>query len=102
MVTFPARKITDKRIYKSDGTSTVLFHDKNYSNKLIFQEIKDLNIRFNLYDLERKVFILKEKELDEVKSELPKLNISRLDTIADSKIVAPDYDYNEIWRNIWI
>ena len=100
MVTFPARKITDKRIYKSDGTSTVPFHDKNYSKKLIYQEIKDLNIRFNLYDLERKVFILKEKELDEVKSELPKLNISRLDTIADSKIVAPDYDYNEIWRNI--
>lgn len=100
MVTFPARKITDKRIYKSDGTSTVLFHDKNYSNKLIFQEIKDLNIRFNLYDLERKIFILKEKELDEVKSELPKLRISRLDTIADSKSVAPDYDYNEIWRNI--
>ena len=100
MVTFPARKITDKRIYKSDGTSTILFHDKNYSNKLIYQEIKDLNIRFNLYDLERKVFILKEKELDEVKSELPKLRISRLDTIADSKIVAPDYDYNEIWRNI--
>lgn len=100
MVTFPARKITDKRIYKSDGTSTILFHDKNYSNKLIYQEIKDLNIRFNLYDLERKIFILKEKELDEVKSELPKLRISRLDTIADSKIVAPDYDYNEIWRNI--
>lgn len=100
MVTFPARKITDKRIYKSDGTSTVLFHDKNYSNKLMYQEIKDLNIRFNLYDLERKIFILKEKELDEVKSELPKLRISRLDTIADSKIVAPDYDYNEIWRNI--
>ena len=100
MVTFPARKITDKRIYKGDGTSTILFHDKNYSNKLMYQEIKDLNIRFNLYDLERKVFILKEKELDEVKSELPKLNISRLDTIADSKIVAPDYDYNEIWRNI--
>ena len=49
--------------------------------------------------MERKVFILKEKELDEVKSELPKLRISRLDTIADSKIVAPDYDYNEIWRN---
>lgn len=100
MVTFPARKITDKRIYKSDRASTILFHDKNYSNKLIYQEIKDLNIRFNLYDLERKVFILKEKELDEVKSELPKLRISRLDTIADSKIVAPDYDYNEIWRNI--
>ena len=100
MVTFPARKITDKRIYKSDGTSTVLFHDKNYSNKLMYQEIKDLNIRFNLYDLERKIFILKEKELDEVKSELPKLRISRLDTIADSKIEAPDYDYNEIWRNI--
>lgn len=100
MVTFPARKITDKRIYKSDGTSTILFHDKNYSNKLMYQEIKDLNIRFNLYDLERKVFILKEKELDEVKSELPKLRISRLDTLADSKIVAPDYDYNDIWRNI--
>ena len=75
MVTFPARKITDKRIYKSDGTNTVLFHDKNYSEKLVYQEIKDLNIRFNLYDLERKIFILKEKELDEVKSELPKLNI---------------------------
>ena len=100
MVTFPARKITDKRIYKSDGTSTILFHDKNYSNELMYQEIKDLNIRFNLYDLERKIFILKEKELDEVKSELPKLRISRLDTIADSKIEAPDYDYNEIWRNI--
>ena len=41
MVTFPARKITDKRIYKSDGTSTILFHDKNYSNKLVFQERKD-------------------------------------------------------------
>ena len=91
---------TDKRIYKSDGTSTILFHDKNYSNKLMYQEIKDLNIRFNLYDLERKIFILKEKELDEVKSELPKLNISRLDTIADSKIIVPDYDYNDIWRNI--
>ena len=100
MVTFPARKITDKRIYRNDGTNTVLFHDKNYSKKLVYQEIKDLNIRFNLYDLERKIFILKEKELDEVKSELPKLNISRLDTIADSKIVAPDYDYNDIWRNI--
>ena len=60
MVTFPARKITDKRIYRNDGTSTVLFHDKNYSNKLMYQEIKDLNIRFNLYDLERKIFILKE------------------------------------------
>ena len=68
--------------------------------KLMYQEIKDLNIRFNLYDLERKIFILKEKELDEVKSELPKLNISRLDTIADSKIIVPDYDYNDIWRNI--
>lgn len=100
MVAFPARKITDKRIYRNDGTSTVLFHDNNYSKKLIFQEIKDLNIRFNLYDLERKIFILKEKELDEVKSELPKLKISRLETIADSKIIAPDYDYNDIWRNI--
>lgn len=100
MVAFPARKITDKRIYRKDGTSTVLFHDKNYSTKLIYQEIKDLNIRFNLYDLERKIFVLKEKELDEVKSELPKLNISRLDTLADSNIVAPDYEYNEIWRNI--
>ena len=100
MVTFPARKITDKRIYRNDRASTVLFHDKNYSKILVYQEIKDLNIRFNLYDLERKVFILKEKELDEVKSELPKLRISRLDTIADSKIVAPDYDYNDIWRNI--
>ena len=101
MVTFPARKITDKRIYRNDGTATVLFHDKNYSNKLIFQEIKDLNIRFNLYDLERKKkYVLKEKELDEVKNELPKLKISRLDTIADSKIIVPDYDYNDIWRNI--
>ena len=100
MIAFPARKITDKRIYRNDGTSIVLFHDKNYSNKLLFQEIKDLNIRFNLYDLERKKYILKEKELDEVKSELPKLKISRLDTIADSKIVVPDYDYNDIWRNI--
>ena len=100
MVTFPARKITDKRIYRNDGTSTVLFHDNNYSTKLIFQEIKDLNIRFNLYDLERKIFVLKEKELDEVKSELPKLKISRLDTIADSKSVAPDYEYNDIWRNV--
>ncbi len=100
MVAFPARKITDKRIYRNDGTSTVLFHDNNYSKKLIFQEIKDLNIRFNLYDLERKIFVLKEKELDEVKSELPKLKISRLDTIADSKSVAPDYDYNDIWRNV--
>lgn len=100
MITFPSRKITDKRIYRNDGTSTVLFHDNNYSKKLIFQEIKDLNIRFNLYDLERKIFILKEKELDEVKSELPKLKISRLDTIVDSKIVAPDYEYNDIWRNV--
>ena len=58
MVTFPARKITDKRIYRNDGTSTVLFHDNNYSKKLIFQEIKDLNIRFNLYDLERKIFVI--------------------------------------------
>ena len=57
MVAFPARKITDKRIYKSDGTSTALFHDKNYSMKLMYQEIKDLNIRFNLYDLERKIYI---------------------------------------------
>ena len=57
MVAFPARKITDKRIYKSDGTSTALFHDKNYSAKLMYQEIKDLNIRFNLYDLERKIYI---------------------------------------------
>lgn len=100
MVAFPARKITDKRIYRKDGTSTVLFHNNDYSMKLLYQEIKDLNIRFNLYDLERKIFILKEKELDEVKSELPKLKISRLDTIADSKIVAPDYEYNDIWRNV--
>ena len=57
MVAFPARKITDKRIYKSDGTSTALFHDKNYSTKLMYQEIKDLNIRFNSYDLERKIYI---------------------------------------------
>ena len=57
MVAFPARKIMDKRIYKSDGTSTALFHDKNYSMKLMYQEIKDLNIRFNSYDLERKIYI---------------------------------------------
>lgn len=100
MVAFPARKITDKRIYRKDGTSTILFHDNDYSTKIIFQEIKDLNIRFNLYDLERKVFVLKEKELDDVRRVLPKLKISRLETIADSKIVAPDYDYNDIWRNI--
>ena len=49
---------------------------------------------------EKYIYILKEKELDEVKSELPKLRISRLDTIADSKIIVPDYDYNDIWRNI--
>lgn len=61
MVTFPARKITDKRIYRNDGTATVLFHDKNYSTKLIYQEIKDLNIRFNLYDLERKKIRIKRK-----------------------------------------
>lgn len=78
MVAFPARKITDKRIYRNDGTSTVLFHDNDYSTKLMYQEIKDLNIRFNLYDLERKKYILKEKELDEVKSELPKLEYQGL------------------------
>lgn len=100
MVAFPARKITDKRIYRNDGTSTILFHDNDYSTKLMYQEIKDLNIRFNLYDLERKKYILKEKELDEVRNALPKLKISRLETIADSKIVVPDYDYNDIWRNI--
>ena len=41
MVAFPTRKITDKRIYKSDGTSTALFHDKNYSSKLMgFKKLK--------------------------------------------------------------
>lgn len=61
MVAFPARKITDKRIYRKDGTSTILFHDNDYSTKLLYQEIKDLNIRFNLYDLERKKIRIKRK-----------------------------------------
>lgn len=112
MVTFPARIIIDKRIYKRTGyyikLIDTLYHNKDYSDfteKITTDDIEKFHIRFNLYDMEQKIYIMKERELYEIKVELnlknSRLKDIRLEMVADAKIM-PDYDYNNIWGyKIW-
>lgn len=103
MVAFPARKIIDIRVYNRIDTSKegVLYHNKDYDKYLTEDYIKRLNIRFNLYDMEQKIYLAKEIEYDDINSEIfnKKVKIIRLETVADSKIVY-DYDFNKIWEHI--
>jgi len=103
MVTFPARKIIDVRVYdRAKGApEIILYHNKDYSKELSASYIEQFNIKFNLYDEERKKYVSIEKNFDEIKSDLYNisLKIIRLETVADSKII-PNYDYNNIWENL--
>lgn len=104
MVTFPARKIIDIREYnklKVGQDDSVLYHNKYYNNELIFEDIERFNIKFNLYDVQKKIFIAREIEFDELKYRMnnPKLKILRVETVADAKVI-PLYDYNNVWENL--
>lgn len=103
MVIFPARKIIDIRVYDKikESPETILYHNKDYSKELSATYIEQFNIKFNLYDEERKKYILIEKNFDEIRSKLydTSIKIIRLETVADSKII-PNYDYNNIWENL--
>jgi len=103
MVTFPARKIIDIRTYSMEEPAKegILYHNKDYDEYLTKDYIKRLNIRFNLYDMEKKIYLAKEMEYDDINSEIlnKKVKLVRLETVADSKIVW-DYDFNKIWEHI--
>lgn len=103
MVTFPARKIIDVRVYdRAKGApETILYHNKDYSIELSATYIEQFNVKFNLYDEERKKYISIEKNFDEIRSKLydTSIKIIRLETVADSKVI-PNYDYNNIWENL--
>lgn len=104
MVTFPSRKIIDIREYnklKIESDNKVLYHNKDYYKELTLNDIERLNIRFNLYDVQQKIFIARDIEFSELKCRMnnPKLKILRVETIADAKVI-PLYDYNNIWKNL--
>lgn len=103
MVTFPARRIIDIREYNKlkVGQDSVLYHNKYYNNELTFDDIERFNIKFNLYDVQKKIFIAREIEFTELKYRMsnPKLKILRVETVADAKVI-PLYDYNNVWENL--
>lgn len=103
MVTFPARKIIDIRIFNKIKieSDNVLYHNKDYFKDITLDDIERYNIRFNLYDIQRKAYIVKDIDFSELKKRMnnPNLKIMRLETIADAKVI-PLYDYNNIWKNL--
>lgn len=103
MVTFPARKIIDIRIFNKIKieSDNVLYHNKDYYKDITLDDIERYNIRFNLYDIQRKAYIVKDIDFSELKKRMnnPNLKIMRLETIADAKVI-PLYDYNNIWKNL--
>lgn len=104
MVTFPARKIIDIREYnklKRESDFNILYHNKDYYKELTLDDIERFNVRFNLYDEQRKIYIAKEIEFSDLRQQMnnPKLKILRVETIADAKVI-PLYDYNNIWKNL--
>lgn len=103
MVTFPARKIIDIRIFNKIKieSDNVLYHNKDYYKDITLDDIERYNIRFNLYDIQRKAYIVKDIDFSELKYRMnnPNLKIMRLETIADAKVI-PLYDYNNIWKNL--
>lgn len=103
MVTFPARRIIDIREYNKFkvGQDSVLYHNKYYNNELTFEDIERFNIKFNLYDVQQKIFIARDIEFTELKYRMsnPKLKILRVETVADAKVI-PLYDYNNVWENL--
>lgn len=103
MVTFPARRIIDIREYNKLKVeqNSVLYHNKYYNNELTFEDIERFNIKFNLYDVQKKIFIAREIEFTELKYRMsnPKLKILRVETVADAKVI-PLYDYNNVWENL--
>lgn len=103
MVTFPARKIIDIRIFNKIKieSDNVLYHNKDYFKDITLDDIERYNIRFNLYDIQRKAYIVKDIDFSELKYRMnnPNLKIMRLETIADAKVI-PLYDYNNIWKNL--
>ena len=105
MVTFPARKIIDIREYnklKIESDNNVLYHNKYYNKELLIEDLERFNVRFNLYDEQRKVYIAKEIEFSDLRQQMnnPNLKIMRVETIADAKVI-PLYDYNDIWNLIF-
>lgn len=103
MVTFPARRIIDIRIFNKIKieSDNVLYHNKDYYKDITLDDIERYNIRFNLYDIQRKAYIVKDIDFSELKYRMnnPNLKIMRLETIADAKVI-PLYDYNNIWKNL--
>lgn len=103
MVTFPARKIIDIRIFNKikRESDNVLYHSKDYYKDITLDDIERYNIRFNLYDIQRKAYIVKDIDFSELKYRMnnPNLKIMRLEMVADAKVI-PDYDYNNIWKNL--
>lgn len=103
MVTFPARKIIDIRIFNKieRESNNVLYHNKDYYKDITLDDIERYNIRFNLYDIQRKAYIVKDIDFSELKYRMnnPNLKIMRLEMVADAKVI-PLYDYNNIWKNL--
>lgn len=103
MVTFPARKIIDIRIFNKikRESDNVIYHNKDYYKDITLDDVERYNIRFNLYDVQQKIYVVKDIEFSELKCRMsnPSLKIMRLETIADAKVI-PLYDYNNIWENI--
>lgn len=103
MVTFPARKIIDIRIYNrlKGVIETILYHNEDYHEELTVKDIEHFHIKFNLYDVKQKIYISKERNFDETRQNIINLNLKivRLETVADAKIIS-DYDYNNIWKSL--
>ncbi len=104
MVTFPARRIIFIKIdNRYDNTYSTIYQNKNYPKTFTVDDLNKFHIRFNIFDMERKIYIAKEKDIYEIKPELenPSLKIARFEIVADAEMM-PDYDYNKIWGNeIW-
>ena len=111
MKCFPSRDIVDIRIFDKvfdRPNPLIVYHNNKIPNQIKTEDIINYNIRFNLFDIKDKRYVLQNCGYSEISNyfyNINKLSIScRLETIADLPV--PIYTeetskFRDIWEQLW-
>ena len=107
MICFPSRDIIDIRIF-DEPSPFIIYHNNRFPNQIKNEDIVKYNIRFNLFDIKDKRYVLQNCEYSEVTRYFMDTNISsarlRLETVANLPV--PIYTeetskFRDIWEQLW-
>lgn len=107
MVCFPNRDIIDIRIFNRPNP-LIIYHNNRFPNQIKNEELVKYNIRFNLFDIKDKRYVLQNCEYSEVSHYFRNNNMwgsqLRLETVANLPV--PIYTeetskFRDIWEQLW-